>query len=254
MSEKANYGNWVPQGIALVFLCAAVVLFIPTLLLDYPVLDWILVAAAALCLLFFLYLEYAALLLAKGGGRLQQQFRQLVLDRLPWVGDGRALDIGTGNGALAIALAKQYTSAEVVGVDLWSKPWSYTQGSCDENAALEGVAQRVRFTRAGAESLSFDDGHFDAVVSNFVFHAIRTQHRLSLLREALRVLKVGGHFAFQDLFNSQFYKEPDRLVDELDSWGLQDVRFVASADAIRVPLALRPKHMTGGSGVLYGTK
>jgi SAM-dependent methyltransferase len=254
MPKRANYGNWVPQGITLVFLIAAVILFIPALFLSIPALKGVLFAGAALCLLFFLYLMYAAYLLARDDGRLQRQFRGLVVDRLPWSGQGEALDIGTGNGALAIALAKRHAAARVIGVDLWGKPWTYSKASCDENAVLEGVGDRASFTPASAEDLPFDDGHFDAVVSNFVFHAVRTDDRLGLVREALRVLKVGGHFAFQDLFNDQFYAAPGRLVDELESWGLHDVRFVASNEVIQVPLALRPKHMTGGAGVLYGTK
>jgi SAM-dependent methyltransferase len=254
VSSKAHYGNWLPQRILLLFFYASVLLFISALFLDHSVLEWILYSTSALSLAFFLYLEYAYYLLGKDGGGLQQQFYQLVIDKLAWHGDGRALDIGTGNGALAIGLAKRFPSSEVIGVDLWSKPWSYSQDSCDDNAILEGVAGRVRFIRAGAEDLSFDDEYFDAVVSNFVFHAVKTEDRISLLKEAFRVLKKGGHFSFQDLFNSEFYDDPGNLEDELRSWGLEDVRFVKSSEYVRIPLPLRINHIAGNSGVLFGTK
>ena len=39
-------------------------------------------------------------------------------------------------------------------------------------------------------------------------------------------------------------------------WNAQIVRsdFVESSEFINIPTALRPKHMTGGSGILYGIK
>jgi len=254
VSSKANYGNWVPQGIVFLSLAASVLLFIPTLFLDHSLAKGILYVASALCLLFFLYLQYVYYLLGRDGGQIQEQFYRLILGKLPWQGHGRALDIGTGNGALAIELARAFPTAEVVGVDLWGKPWTYAQEACERNAALEGVADRVSFIRTGAESLAFDDEYFDAVVSNFVFHSIPTHERLALLREALRVLKVGGHFAFQDLFNDQFYHDPENLDRELQSWGLHDVHLVMSEAHIQVPRALQLKHMLGGSAVLFGTK
>jgi len=119
MSSKADYGNWMLQRIATVVLLVAVVLFVPTLFLRIRVLDWILYAASAICILFFLYLQYAAYVIGKGGGALQKRFYHFVLDKLPWDGQGTALDIGTGNGALAIKLAKKLPSAQSVGVDLW---------------------------------------------------------------------------------------------------------------------------------------
>jgi ubiquinone/menaquinone biosynthesis C-methylase UbiE len=254
VSIKAHYGNWVPQNLAFTFLAVSVLLFIGGLFLDNAVVRWILFALSALCLLFFLYLAYAYYLLATGGSRLQRQFYALVINNLSFRGGGKALDIGTGNGALAIELAKRHPSLEVVGVDLWGKPWSYSQESCESNAVLEGVADRTSFVRAGAESLGFEDEYFDVVVSNFVFHTVKTDDRMSLLKEAVRVLKKGGHFSLVDLFNSEFYEEPQNLADVLKSWGLQEVRFVETSQHIRIPLPLKVNHMLGGSGVLFGTK
>ena len=100
--------------------------------------------------------------------------------------------------------------------------------------------------------LPFSDGEFDAVLSNFVFHAIKFQDRTQLIAEALRVLRDGGAYAFQDLFNDQFYS--DDFLDVVRSWGLSEVHYVESSDYISIPFALRNKHMTGGSGILFGIK
>jgi hypothetical protein len=76
--------------------------------------------------------------------------------------------------------------------------------------------------------------------------------RTQLIAEALRVLRDDGAYAFQDLFNEEFYSED--FLDTIKSWGLKEVNFVNSSDYIHIPVALRLKHMTGGSGIVYGIK
>jgi ubiquinone/menaquinone biosynthesis C-methylase UbiE len=115
---------------------------------------------------------------------------------LKWNGVGKALDIGTGSGPVAILLAKKYPSSTVKGIDYWGEPWTYSKQKCEANARIEGVSDRVSFLRASAADLPFDEGEFDAVVSNFVFHAIKVKDRTMLIAEALRVLRVGGSFDF----------------------------------------------------------
>jgi SAM-dependent methyltransferase len=254
MESKVNYGNWVPQGMLVVSGAVAVVFFVLGLVVRPGALRVGFLVVAALPLLFFSYLAYVYFQFARDNSRIPRQFYRLVIDRLPWDGDGTALDIGTGNGAVAIELAKRKPNAAVVGVDLWGKPWNYGRDVCDSNAAAEGVGDRVRFERGSATGLPFGDETFDAVVTNFVFHTIGVSDRLSLVREALRVLKPGGAFSLQDLFNEQFYQNPETLDDEVRSWGLEDVQFVSNLDLIDVPALLKTKHMVGGSGVLYGRK
>jgi hypothetical protein len=65
-------------------------------------------------------------------------------------------------------------------------------------------------------------------------------------------LRDGGAYAFQDLFNDEYYS--DDFLDVVKSWGLREVNFVDSSDYIHIPIALKPKHMTGGSGILFGIK
>jgi ubiquinone/menaquinone biosynthesis C-methylase UbiE len=138
------------------------------------------------------------------------------------------------------------------GIDYWGNPWTYSKRKCEENAEIEGVSDRTSFERASAVKLPFSDEEFDAVVSNFVFHAIKGVDRTQLIAEALRVLKNGGAFAFQDLFNDEFYS--DDFLDVVESWGLKEYYFVESSKYIHIPRVLRSKHMTGGSGILYGLK
>lgn len=250
--EKSDYGNWVPQKVLLFFLSASVVSYLATFLLNIRPVIIILKIASSLFLGFFIYLEYAYWLLEKDDKRMQRKFWNTLIDLLKWEGEGKALDIGTGSGPIAILLAQKYPSSSVKGVDYWGEPWAYSRQKCERNAQIEGVSNRVSFERANAVDLPFSDGEFDAVLSNFVFHAINFKDRTQLIAEALRVLREGGAFAFQDLFNDEFYS--DDFLDVIKSWGLREANFVESSDYIQIPIALRFKHMVGGSGILFGIK
>ena len=104
-----------------------------------------------------------------------------MLANLDWNGEGRALDIGCGNGALTIKLAQKYAKAQIIGIDYWGKTWEYSKNACEGNAVIEGVSERVAFQKANAAALPFDDGYFDAAVSNFVFHMIAEEENRDLI-------------------------------------------------------------------------
>ena len=250
--EKPDYGNWVPQKITILFLIVSIATYLATFLLNIKLVVGILKLISIPFLGGFIFLEYAYWLLEKDDKGMQRQFWDLLIEQLRWDGRGTALDIGTGSGPIAIFLARKYPSCQVKGIDYWGEPWTYSRQKCERNAEIEGVSSRVSFERASAVDLPFGDGEFDAVLSNFVFHAIKFQDRTHLMAEALRVLRTGGAFAFQDLFNDDYYS--DDFLDVVKSWGLREVNFVESSDYISIPFALRLKHMTGGSGILFGIK
>jgi SAM-dependent methyltransferase len=102
-------------------------------------------------------------------------------------GDERAIDVGTGAGALAFALAP--IVREVVGVDRVPELLDLAR----ERAADRG---NVTFVEGDAEHLPFDDGSFDLACT------LRTLHHVPrpelVLAELVRVTRPGGRLLVVD--------------------------------------------------------
>ena len=118
------------------------------------------------------------------------------------------------------------------------------------------MAARGRFEKGDAAKLAFPDETFDAVVSNFVFHEVRTaKDKRDVVREALRVLKKGGAFSLQDMFAQKaLYGDMEDLVKELKAEGFAEVHYIAN---IENQNQLVPKFIQTpwkGAGILYGVK
>jgi SAM-dependent methyltransferase len=248
--ESTDYGNWVStrllygsMALSALFLGLSFVHPGSTL-------------GAILFLSSLVYFAYARAKFSPRGGNLQAQIRGLPLDHLDWDGEGQALDIGCGNGPLAIALAKRYPNAHVTGIDYWGGVWEYSKGACERNAEAEGVAGRMTFQKASAAALPFEDGAFDAAVSNLVFHSVMdVRDKRAVVKEALRVVKEGGRFAFQDQFlDKGLYGEIDDLLETIKSWGIARVTFVNTSSLDLIPKALKLRFMVGKMGLIYGRK
>jgi SAM-dependent methyltransferase len=247
---QPDYGNWVPWKLIYVPGILALVLLALSL-------RWRVLLIGALfflgCLIYFAYARYQ---FSSRGGNLETRTRGLVLKYLDWNGEGTALDIGCGNGPLTTALAKQHPNAQVVGIDLWNGVWEYSRNDCEKNAELEGVADRTTFQSGSAVDLPFEDESFDAVISNLVFHSVRdVVDRTQLVKEALRVVKKGGKFCFQDLLvGGGTYGKPDALLRTVRSWGVEKADFIDSRRSLPIPRLLRNPVMAGNIGIICGTK
>jgi ubiquinone/menaquinone biosynthesis C-methylase UbiE len=178
-----------------------------------------------------------------------------MLKYLHWEGNGRLLDIGCGSGALAVKAAKKFPKAQIVGVDEWGAMWDFAKSQCEDNARLEGVADRTTFQNGDAARLDFPDASFDAAVSNFVFHEVRSEpDKLKLIREALRVLKPGAPFSFEDAFYSKaHYPDLNALIAAL-SKDVAELRFVDTRQNDFVPKLLKTPMIVGEMGLIYGRK
>jgi SAM-dependent methyltransferase len=127
--------------------------------------------------------------------------RDRMLAQVPWTGNERVLDVGTGRGLLLIGAAKRLTTGCAVGIDIWNA--QDLSGNAPErtqaNIALEGVSGKVELRSEDASKTTFPDDSFDVVVSNLCIHNIPKQTgRDRACREVARVLRPGGMAVISD--------------------------------------------------------
>lgn len=217
------------------------------------VMFWFLTIAS---LLVSAYLIYARYQFADRGGGVEAKIRGLLVQEVDWDGQGTALDIGCGYGPLTIRLAQQYPEASLTGIYLREGSWEYSRPKCEKNAEAEGVRGRIEFVQASASALPFEDESFDLVVSNLAFHKVKdVQDKKDLIKEALRVLKKGGVFAFQDLFWSEkIFGDLRDMMKDMKKRGVQEVVFVDTSKSELIPRALKLPFVVGPIGMIRGVK
>lgn len=106
--------------------------------------------------------------------------------------NNKVLDIGTGSGHLAILLAKAHPDWQITGIDISEDMLALAR----QNAARNGLADRIEFRQDSAEALPFADGCFSLVVSNASLHL--WTNPLQVFEEIARVTSPGGYCLLWD--------------------------------------------------------
>lgn len=96
------------------------------------------------------------------------------------------LDVGSGTGALAIALQRRFPSCEVIGVE--------PGGAMVTRARRKVAADHldIEFRQGYGQQLPVDDDAVDAVTISLALHHVADGQVPDVLAEALRVLRPGG--------------------------------------------------------------
>jgi ubiquinone/menaquinone biosynthesis C-methylase UbiE len=102
------------------------------------------------------------------------------------------LDLGSGTGLLALAIAPLVKT--VWAVDISAAMCAYLDAKA-ESAGLDNI----RSTVASAVSLPLVDDSVDVVISNYCLHHLRDHDKRGALLEARRVLKPGGRLIIGDM-------------------------------------------------------
>jgi SAM-dependent methyltransferase len=256
MPEKLHYGNWIRKKVLWILAAGTLIFGVLAALPFSPVLRVLAGAGCAILFISFLYPLYSYTMFSPRGGALQEKIYALIVTHLNSGGKGKFLDIGTGNGILAIKLAQNHPASDVIGVDYWGKEWEYSKSVCEENARRANVSERVHYQKGDAASLNFPDATFDAVVSNLTFHEVKlVKRKIDVLREALRVLKPGGRFAFIDYFyEPRYYDEASEFEMKLWSLKLASVEFKPLDEILAYPKLLRHPRALGRVGIVFGQK
>ncbi len=116
------------------------------------------------------------------------------LAQLARLGAGaEALDACTGTGDVAMALARRWPAARLIGLDASAG----MLGRAREKLARAGLEGRVRLQQGDVLDLPFAEGRFDCVTIAFGLRNLAERHRG--VAELTRVLRRGGRLAVLEL-------------------------------------------------------
>lgn len=136
--------------------------------------------------------------------------RRLLEVAAPWLppdGGGRTvLDVGIGSGTLAIAAARRWPAAEVVGIDPSEGMLAVARES------MQTEPRPARLIEAPADAIPLPDASVDVALSSFVLQLV--PDRFAALREIRRVLRPGGRLAYVTWLESDRRFAPDDAFDE----------------------------------------
>ncbi|WP_147820748.1 methyltransferase domain-containing protein [Salidesulfovibrio onnuriiensis] len=129
------------------------------------------------------------------------------------------LDIATGTGTVALALAEEADAGcRITGIDI-------TQSMLDaarRNVNAAGIGDIFEFRQASAEELPFADNSYDVVTSSLALHHTNVP---SVLRECHRVLRPGGRVVIADVTANKTWRSPVgafyKLMDQLYMLGTE---------------------------------
>lgn len=130
-----------------------------------------------------------------GAGLIQHEYNELArtLLQLGLPQNCKILDVGTGSGYVAIAVARQLKGrGRVTGLDL--SPAMLTLAA--ENARSRGLEAALDWKVGDAGAMPFADAEFDAVISSGSLH--HWQNPLAVLNEMGRVVKASGKVLVRD--------------------------------------------------------
>ena len=258
--QKINYGNWISLTLLRIFYSVSGLLLllccISALCFRSAVFSIVLGTLFVLALAVTVFMHLCRWQFSFEGGGLMGKIHMFLLDHMDWDGCGRLLDIGCGAAALTVRCAKKYPQADITGIDYWGFGWDYAKAQCENNAKLEGVAENTHFRKGDASKLDFADETFDAAVSNFVFHEVKKTDKRLVVREALRVVKKGGSFAFQDLFGwKKLYGDMNEFIDTLKTEGITEINYIPNVEQQGIiPKFMKIPGMMTGVGLIYGKK
>ena len=120
----------------------------------------------------------------------EPHWRPRIVDLVVQEEPATVLDVGSGTGTLAIALASRLGPGVVTGLDLDPDVMALAQAKED--------AGDVRWQIGSATLLPYADGSVDAVVCTLVLHHLPLDLKETALREMHRVLRPGGLLVIGD--------------------------------------------------------
>jgi ubiquinone/menaquinone biosynthesis C-methylase UbiE len=104
----------------------------------------------------------------------------------------RIIDLGCGTGSTTLMLKQAFPDAEVIGLDL--SPYMLVRAS----HKAESASLHIHWRHGNAEHTRLPDNSFDLVTATLLFHETPAAISQEILREAFRLLRVGGQVLILD--------------------------------------------------------
>ena len=129
-------------------------------------------------------------------------------------GDEKVLDVNTGTGAVALALAEHLPEGEITGIDL-------SQGMLNQAAlkARQNGFKQITLLQMDMEKLAFPDQTFDVITCGFGLFFI--EDMVSCLRNMKSKLKPKGKLVLTSFAEGAFEPWTTLAMDKLLNLGLQ---------------------------------
>lgn len=106
---------------------------------------------------------------------------------------GDILEIGPGPGYFGLEWLKKVRNANLTGIEISSDMIKLAK----KNSREYGFSEKTNYVRGNAMDMPFEEGSFDAVISNGSLH--EWENPKKVFNEIHRVLKPGGKYCIIDL-------------------------------------------------------
>ena len=122
-------------------------------------------------------------------------WRKRVVRIVQKLGATKIMDMATGTGDLAIAMARNIEGSTIYGADFSSEMLAVAERKIEQL----GLSERISLTECNAEMIPFEDGMVDA--ATVAFGVRNFEHQREALTEIKRTIRSGGHLVVLEFSN-----------------------------------------------------
>ena len=124
----------------------------------------------------------------------------------------RILDLGCAVGHSTVPYVDAYPDAEVHAVDVAAPMLRYA------DARARSLGKTIHFSQQNAESMDFEDGSFDLIVSHILLHETSAKALKNILAECSRLLAPGGLMVHSETPPYKDMDEYDAFILDWDTY------------------------------------
>ena len=135
-------------------------------------------------------------------------------DVLKLRGDEHVLDVATGTGSNALAIARQLQTGKVTGVDFSSG----MLGQAKAKAGQEGISN-ASFLEMDMQKLEFADNYFDAASCAFGVFFVKDMG--GLLKHIASKVNKGGRIGITTFYDSAFQPLVELFFSRIEQYGIE---------------------------------